>query len=188
MRTRRTSKIAYDKLKLSGKLKGHRWAAYDWLFRHGPASAGEANRALAPNAPNPSFHRRLDELEKRGLVERIGVFPCPITGELVDWWDVTDQDDPLSVTPKATQAPRFSHKRIEAGISEMRAVCDYYIKKKKEEGLPSDLPEALLDLVKFLKDGAPCVNGHVYTSPSTMYVWNHATRRWDIKHAPGNPF
>lgn len=90
---RRTSMEAYRKIQSENLLSKMRFKVYDHLFYHGPMTAGElAAQLKRPDEPHPSYHRRLHELEKLGVAERIGVVrKCTITGFNAEVWDVTPE-------------------------------------------------------------------------------------------------
>lgn len=84
---RNTSIQVYDKIKANGLLSKRRFQAYDTVFNHGPLTATQVSKI----AGVPGLWKRLPELRKLGVVAEVGTSQCPITGETVLLWDVTDQ-------------------------------------------------------------------------------------------------
>lgn len=99
---RTTSLLAWESLKRSGKLTKSQWHVYDYLFRHGPLTARELNGQLSAvfgGAAAPSYHKRLSELQRMGLVRESGVRRCEYSRRQVILWDVTSEE-------RAQQLPR----------------------------------------------------------------------------------
>lgn len=87
---RHTSLAAYRALQQSGALSSMRWVVYDCLFHFGPMTRSELDARLRGKATvNPSYHKRLCELERMGVVARFGTRPCSVTGRDCFLWDVT---------------------------------------------------------------------------------------------------
>jgi hypothetical protein len=96
--TRETSAEAYAYLVSSGALARAQAAVYSALYLHGPLTRNELDRRLAgPGQPNPTFSRRLADMERMGVIRRVGVRPCAITGRNADAWDVTSQVVPAKL-------------------------------------------------------------------------------------------
>ncbi len=95
-RPRKTSLYAYNKLKTGGQdggslLSWMRWAVYDFLYQHGPATGREVDAGLAkPGETRTSYHKRLSELRACGVAEEVGEKTCRVSGERAIAWDVTD--------------------------------------------------------------------------------------------------
>lgn len=87
---RRTSAEAYRIIQESGLLSTSRWAVYSHLFRQGPLTRNEIDRNLAQGRPNPTYSRRLAEMERIGVLARVGERVCSVTGFRAEMWDVTD--------------------------------------------------------------------------------------------------
>jgi hypothetical protein len=92
--TRQTSIDAYNKIKQNGLLSKRRWEVYFTLYNHGPLTSSELFEHYKKYF-NPQFkynlnvHSRLNELEERGVAQRIGTQECAVSGNTVDLWDVT---------------------------------------------------------------------------------------------------
>jgi hypothetical protein len=146
--TRATSLAAYNALQASGALSSIRWAVYDCLFRNGPMTRNELDVALkGPATVNPSYSRRLTELEAMGVAARFGTRTCAITGRDCDAWDVTSAS---SVVAAAAREPSWREK-AEALASAMATLEAYlrdegltieadFLKKKREETLCASGP------------------------------------------------
>ena len=84
--TRRTSMVAYQKIKTNGLLTKARMQVYEWLFENGPATATDIEVALESN----HAHKRLSELRDQSVVDEVGERKCLITDHTVILWDVTE--------------------------------------------------------------------------------------------------
>lgn len=164
---RQTSIEVYHKIKTNGLLPAKRLQVYDWLFHHGPATAGEVTHALkGPNEVHPSYHRRLDELGEQGVAYRTQFRKCSITGEEVTEWDVTAElprkftapkSDSLSIADMAEAVE--SLRRIYSDLMDVRA----YLTKLRTEGTelepwmervlrrPEIFPPPLIKLIEWVK-------------------------------------
>ena len=86
-----TSLKALRIIEANGSLTFAKRAVYAHLVFNGPMTAGELTAQMKPpNQTNPSYHKRLSELEALGVVHRIGTRPCKITGHNAIVWEVTD--------------------------------------------------------------------------------------------------
>lgn len=63
---------AWNAIRSSGALGRYQWMVYDYLSRHPGVTRNEIDHALAPGLPNPPFSRRLVELERAGVICRLG--------------------------------------------------------------------------------------------------------------------
>jgi len=89
---RRTSQEAYEEIKRTGRLGAMQFQVYEFLFRKGPSTAGEVNAGLAfQGQVSASFHKRLSELERMGVVDREDVRPCRVTGRNAITWKTTNR-------------------------------------------------------------------------------------------------
>jgi len=92
---RKTSIDVYNEIKASGLLSKRRLEVYEVVYGNGPLTANEVveivtkkyNRSYSSNV---NAYARLNELRDSGVVAEMGVKPCPITGNNVIVWDVTD--------------------------------------------------------------------------------------------------
>lgn len=103
---RRTSIEAYRIIRDSGLLSAARWKVYDFLYCKGPITRNELDYHLAEGRPNPAYSRRLAEMERAGVLARVGERPCTITGFTAELWDVTDQL-PRKVERQTTNAQKL---------------------------------------------------------------------------------
>lgn len=139
MIVRETSLAAYEKIRDTGVLSQMRWKVYDYLFHHGPLTAGEVTKALKrPDEVHPSYHRRLDELGELGCAKRIRTRPCGVTGEEVYEWDVTGALPNGKIKHAASDTPTLEEQV--AAVKELRGIFDRlrkakeYVAKLKETG------------------------------------------------------
>jgi hypothetical protein len=88
--TRRTSAEALVAIIASDRISESKRAVYKYLFDRGPCTRNELDQALGEGSPNPTYSRRLTELEAMGLVARVGERRCMVTDFKADLWDVTD--------------------------------------------------------------------------------------------------
>lgn len=88
---RATSIQAYQQIRDSGLLSEMRWKVYDYLFNNGPLTANELTKGLLGAYPkaNPSWHKRLSELERCGVAATMGTRVCSVSGNNCTLWDVT---------------------------------------------------------------------------------------------------
>lgn len=91
---RKTSKDAWDSLKRGGRLGQRQMGAYEWLFQNGPATGKRGDKE---SGMGDTYHKRLSELERMGLVEEVKKDVDPLTGEEATYWDVTDISVPKDV-------------------------------------------------------------------------------------------
>jgi hypothetical protein len=97
--------VAYAEIKNNGLLSRMRWRVYDYLYHHGPLTANEIDAGLmGPAEVNPSYHKRLSELENAGTVREVGERACRISGRNCIEWDVT-ANLPNIVTPAHVPQP-----------------------------------------------------------------------------------
>lgn len=86
---RRTSEQAYAAIVASGWISDCRKKVYAYLYREGPRSRNEIDRALSNGEPNPPYSRRLVEMERMGILARVGTRKSE-GSPACDLWDVTD--------------------------------------------------------------------------------------------------
>ena len=99
---RQTSILAYEAIKASGKLSDMRWRVYDFLYKNGPLTGRELDAKMAsPNETRTSYHKRLTELERMGLVCIVTERNCHVTGHMAIEWDVTDKKEPKPLVKSA---------------------------------------------------------------------------------------
>lgn len=67
-----TQLAAWDAIRASGDLGRYQWETYDYITRHPGVTRNAIDHALAPGQPNPPFSRRLVELERAGVIHRLG--------------------------------------------------------------------------------------------------------------------
>jgi len=121
MLSRQTSRDAYDEIQRTGVINEKQRLVYNWLYRNGPATAGEVTLALKkPHEVHPSYHRRLDELSERGVADRIGERECKVTGRNVTLWDVTDNLPRLGPAKKVIRRPTGAQFR--RAVTELRRI------------------------------------------------------------------
>lgn len=102
---RATSSEAYRIILESGLLSASRMAVYSHLYHEGALTRNEIDRNLAEGRPNPTYSRRLAEMERMGVLARVGVRVCAVTGFRADTWDVTDRlPQPLAKRRGPTRA------------------------------------------------------------------------------------
>jgi len=117
--TRQTSIAAYNQIKADGTLSKMRWIVYDCLFRHGPLTSREVDNGLGPGEDRPSYHKRLSELERMGVVTTVGRKVCSVTGKECELWDVTALATPIPLDA-ASKSP--SRKDRQAAAEELRDI------------------------------------------------------------------
>lgn len=71
-------------------LQRQKLKVYNALYANGPLTRSELDQLLkGPNEVNPSYHKRLPELQRLGCVRTNGERPCTVTGFNCLEWDVT---------------------------------------------------------------------------------------------------
>lgn len=91
-----TSRLAYERICADGLLPPARLKTYDLTYRIGPVTARQVDDALGRD-----YHKRLPELVAQGVLQQVGTTTCPVTGQLVTQWDITDRlPVPLPKPPK----------------------------------------------------------------------------------------
>lgn len=110
MTVRRTSVESYEAIRASGRLSRMRWRVYDFLYRHGPLTGHELDDRMAVvGETKTSYHKRLSELERLGVVETVGERRCSVTGMTALLWATTDASNVGSLTrPSAKRAPEVA--------------------------------------------------------------------------------
>ena len=90
--TRRTSKEAYQRIQEQGVLPKRRWAVYDALFHHGPATAGELTEKMKAKkgGRHAAVSARLTELRQGGFALEVEERECRVTSHTCIVFDVTD--------------------------------------------------------------------------------------------------
>lgn len=86
--------------------KKRRAMAYAHLAMHGPMTSGEMTMAFPPEG-NPSWHRRLEELEKMQLVRRIGERKCKYSQQIVCVWEIIIGASPVNIVQGQTRMERL---------------------------------------------------------------------------------
>lgn len=101
-----TSDAAWKRINDEELLSPMRLRVYNALCQFGPATSGELTVHLlksGPNTGNPSFHKRLSELEDRGVAMRTRIRKDAHSGdEAWEWQVVTGA---LPVAPKKEEKP-----------------------------------------------------------------------------------
>ena len=98
--TRKTSHESWQAIQDSGLVMRMRLKVYNWIYLNGPATRSELDQALrGPNEVNPSYHKRLSELERMGIIQTWGEGDCGITGRKCIVWVTTDLASPRPLPP-----------------------------------------------------------------------------------------
>lgn len=134
---RETSLDAYRAIRDSGILTNMQFEAYSMLHEHGPLTGSEMDDL----AKNPSFHKRVSELEAAGVVVTQRLRICRVTGLLVHEWQVTGMM-PQKVSRQAPPRPKV--KQILAALSFMRAMYKLAVAQKIE------VPEGFIAVARWL--------------------------------------
>ncbi len=119
---RATSIAAYNQVKASGYLSKKRWQTYQFLAEFGPMTAGEFTvnimKANGRVEGNPSYHRRLEELEKQQVVRRIGTRTCSVSNKEAEVWDIIENPTPTPYVAVTKKAP--SKKEMADALEELK--------------------------------------------------------------------
>jgi hypothetical protein len=102
-----TSDTAWKRINEEGLLSPMRLRVYNALCQFGPATSGELTVHLlktGPNTGNPSFHKRLAELENQGVAMRTKIRKDTHSGD--DAWEWQAVSGALPTTPKKKEKPK----------------------------------------------------------------------------------
>ena len=128
---RDTSIQVYHQIRAEGLLSKMRLKVYEHLFNHGPLTRSELDSQLkGPAEVNPSYHKRLSELERQGVIRTVGRKACSITGREVELWDVT-ANLPVAFVREQTNEQLFR----EAGRAYARAYRDGTKEERQATGI-----------------------------------------------------
>ena len=130
---KRTSTEVWNKIQVNGWLRASQLAVYGYLFHNGPCTGQEVDEGLLHQGKRGHFHKRLSELRRMGWVDVIGVRPCRITGNRVEAWDITTQEEPSAVVVYKTplEIAREENERLQTELDaahkmlvRIRRVCE----------------------------------------------------------------
>lgn len=99
-----TSIEAYEHMRREGLLAGAQLEVYEGLARLGGLTRNELDQALSGGQPNPTFSRRLAEMERRGVVSRGKARECCVTGRKCEVWTAVPRAIPTARLPRAKPA------------------------------------------------------------------------------------
>lgn len=109
--TQQTSTDVYNEIKNKGLLTHLRWEVYNCLYTNGPLTQAETSRIIGNHGENQGITPRFAELQRMGVIRKIGKRRCTVTGYTVFEWGLTDQ------LPQKTAAPLRS---LKAEIMELQ--------------------------------------------------------------------
>lgn len=116
---RKTSHESWQAVQDSGLVTRMRLQVYCWLYVYGPATRSELDDGLRVRTEvNPSYHKRLSELERMGVVETVGERECHITGHNCITWDTTNLATPRPL-PTARQTKSETIAKYDSLIGEV---------------------------------------------------------------------
>jgi hypothetical protein len=120
-----TSSAAYFQIEANGLLSRMRWIVYNDLAVNGPSTAGEVtSRLIGAHVGNPSYHRRLSELEELKVAHRTGTRPCSVTGYDAEIWEVIPNALPQGkIKPRVGLTPKRS--QIKAAVGELLELIEF---------------------------------------------------------------
>lgn len=108
---KRTSVDCYYELENDGTLSKMRLQAFYGVCFYGPLTRSELDQRLKlPYEVNPSYHKRLSELARLGVVAVVGKRPCTVTGRICEVWAATgNKPTPYVRRPKIVTCPSCAH-------------------------------------------------------------------------------
>lgn len=112
-----TSAICYRQIRDEGLLSGLQLQAYEILLERGPMTGAELDAAAVGHRGH--LHKRLPELERRGLVRCLPPRTCQITGRLSHPWEALDTL-PLEPRPRPTRLEREVERLAQAFVDSRR--------------------------------------------------------------------
>ena len=118
-----------------------RLQVYSALVKLGPSTSGEITRYLSTSRTgNPSYHRRLSELARLGVVTRTRGFTCSVTGRKADVWQANGELPRDKMLPRSPKG--ISKEALYLGLSEIYFLIHRY--RRLEPNY--NAPQHLLDL------------------------------------------
>lgn len=84
-----TSIETYSQIKEEGLLGALQFSVYHVLYNWGPLTQNELHRKHFNDTQPRNIQPRVSELEKMGVVSKVGERKCLITGRVCAIWDVT---------------------------------------------------------------------------------------------------
>lgn len=124
---RQTSIATYHAIRASGVLSRMRLRVYDWRYTNGEATRSELDQGMkSAGEVNPSYHKRLSELERMGLVSVMHERPCKVTGRVCMAWETTNLTNPLPLTKPKNKSKRVLalEQLADQAITELEVSCD----------------------------------------------------------------
>jgi len=105
--SRHTSVEAFRDINSSGKLGEMQIKVYNALYQKGPLTGRELDQMLGRHSDKAaSFHKRLAELKRWGVVIEVGERPDKFTGQNSIEWDVT-ANKPVDPLPRLSLKSRI---------------------------------------------------------------------------------
>jgi hypothetical protein len=133
-----TSGLAWQNVQ--NALSKYRGLVYSILAMHGPSTASEITFRLPPKG-NPSWHRRLEELEIQGVVRRTGMRKCSITKEQAYEWAIVPGVMPVKykAPPSEKELLRQRVKELEAALVKIKSLYG------NEKNICTEIADAALE-------------------------------------------
>lgn len=123
---RRANLSTYKAIQATGVLSFKRMMVYDYLYRNGPLTGGQLQKALGGGV-SESIRNRVTELVKMGVAYEVKEAKCPITGRNVMLFDVTENMPKEYVAPKTKNQIIKEHEeyilKLETLIKDMSDHC-----------------------------------------------------------------
>lgn len=137
----RKVRAAHTKIRKGFLLSPMRLQVYSALVKLGPSTSGEITRYLSTSrTANPSYHRRLSELARLGVVTRTRGYTCSVTGRKADVWQANGELPRDKMLPRAPKG--ISKEALYLGLSEIYFLIHRY--RRLEPNY--NAPQHLLDL------------------------------------------
>jgi hypothetical protein len=112
-----------------GRLPPARWAVWALLYREPGRTRNELDRLLSQGQPNPTFSRRLTEMERSGVIERGPARRCTVSGHKAETWYALDRLPTKPVEPPQRRTKLLERlalsvlREIEEGVAERDPVA-----------------------------------------------------------------
>ena len=134
---RRTSKQSYQRIVEGGLLSTQRMKVYVCLWEAGePMTGTEINTTLR----GKSYHKRLSELQRLGVIEEVGTRYCRVTGHECVVWDVTGNLPEDAVTSRPT---RPTPNTIKRALQQVKAMEHAWIIVSPDEDLCEEFSQTM---------------------------------------------
>lgn len=138
---RASSLAAYERIKREGLLPKMQFETYEIIALHGPLTARQLMSVVRDSVGDfltDQHHKRLSELERKGVIRNLGYVDCPVRGTLAILWDITDRMPTKTLSPKKISRKALEQEcavwkqralRYRSGLMKFKERVDFYEKR-----------------------------------------------------------